>query len=55
MVNGTSSQQQQCYLMTRLHKASASMLRQLCDDASNSVLIENNGDTWKLFENLNLD
>ena len=28
-----------------LHQASASTLRQLCDDASNSVLIENNGVT----------
>ena len=26
-----------------LHKLSASTLRQLCDDGSNSVLIENNG------------
>ena len=26
-----------------LHQASASTLRQLCDDTSNSVLIENNG------------
>ena len=26
----------------RLHQASASMPQQLCDDASNSVLIENN-------------
>ena len=28
-----------------LHQASASTLRQLCDDASDSVLIENNGVT----------
>ena len=27
----------------RLHQASASMLRQLCDDACDSVRIENNG------------
>ena len=27
----------------RLHQASASMLRQRCDDACDSVLIENNG------------
>ena len=46
-----SQQQEQCYLMARLHKASASMLQQLCDDASDSILIENNGDTWKLFAN----
>ena len=26
-----------------LHQASASMLRQLCDDACNSILVENNG------------
>ena len=30
-------------LRTRLHQASASTLQQLCDDASDSVLIENNG------------
>ena len=30
-------------LRTRLHRASASMLRQLYDDASDTVLIENNG------------
>ena len=41
--------------MVCLHKASASMLQQLCDEASDSVLIKNNGDAWKLFENLNLD
>ena len=41
-------QQEQCYLIVHLHKASASMLRQLSDDASDSVLIEINGDTWKL-------
>ena len=27
----------------RLHQASSSTLRQLCDDASDTVLIENNG------------
>ena len=27
----------------RLHQASVSTLRQLCDDASDTVLIENNG------------
>ena len=43
-----SQQQEQRYLMACLHKASESMLRQLCNDASNSVLIEINGDTWKL-------
>ena len=32
----------------RLHQASSSTLRQLCDDASDSVLIEINGDAWKL-------
>ena len=32
----------------RLHQASDSTLRQLCDDASNSVLIENIGDAPKL-------
>ena len=37
-----SQQQEQCYLMACLHKVSGSMLRQLCDDASNSVLIEIN-------------
>ena len=30
-------------IRTRLHQASESMLRQLCDDASDTVLIENNG------------
>ena len=30
-------------LRARLHQASASMLRQLCDNASDSVLNENNG------------
>ena len=29
----------------RLHQASASTLRQLCNDATGSVLIENNGVT----------
>ena len=29
-------------LTASLHQASASMLRQLCDDASDTVLIENN-------------
>ena len=29
----------------RLHQASESMLRQLCNDASDTVLIENNGVT----------
>ena len=33
------------WLKVHLHQMSASMLRQLCDDASNSVLIENNGVT----------
>ena len=32
-------------LRTRLHQASTSTLRQLCDDASDTVLIENNGVT----------
>ena len=32
-----------CDLRTRLHRASASMLRQLSDDASDTVLIENDG------------
>ena len=31
-------------LRDRLHQASASTLRPLCDDASDSVLIEINGD-----------
>ena len=30
-------------LRVRLHRTSESMLRQRCDDTSNSVLIENNG------------
>ena len=30
-------------LRAHLHQASVSTLRQLCDDASDSVLIENNG------------
>ena len=30
-------------IRTRLHRASVSMLHQLCDDTSNTVLIENNG------------
>ena len=46
-----SQQQQQCYLMVRLYQASASTLQQLCNDASDSVLIEINGDAWKLFTN----
>ena len=29
----------------RLHQASASTLRQLCDDASDTALVENNGVT----------
>ena len=41
--------------MACLHKVSASTLRQLCDDASDSVLIEINEVTWKLFEDLNLE
>ena len=32
-------------LKTRLHKASESTLRQLCDDASDTVLVEHNGVT----------
>ena len=31
------------FLRFHIHRASASTLRQLCDDASNTVLIENNG------------
>ena len=31
------------YLRARLHQASASSLRQLCKDASDTALIENNG------------
>ena len=31
----------------RLHQASESMLRQLCNDASYTVLIEKNGVVWK--------
>ena len=50
-----SQQQEQRYLMACLHKVSASTLQQLCDDASDTILIENNGDIWKLFENLNLE
>ena len=34
-------------LRARLHQASSSTLWPLCDDASDSVLIENNGDAWK--------
>ena len=34
-------------IRARLHQASASTLRQLCNDSCNSVLIENNGITWK--------
>ena len=34
----------------RLHQVSVSMLRQLYDDTSNSVLVENNGATQKLVE-----
>ena len=34
-------------LRVGLHQASASMLRQLCDDASDTVLIENNGAAWE--------
>ena len=40
-------------IRARLHQTSASTLRQLCDDANDSVLIENNGVTpewgYKLF------
>ena len=39
------------YVRVRLHQASASRLRPLCDDASDSVLIEINGDTWKWVAN----
>ena len=35
------------YFRAHLHQASASMLRQLCDDARNTVLTENNGVTSK--------
>ena len=35
----------------RLHQASASTLQSLCDDTSNSVLIEINEDTWKWVAN----
>ena len=38
-----------------LHQASASTLRQLCNDASNSVLTENNGITQKMGCNPNLE
>ena len=34
-------------LRVRLYQASVSMLRQLCDDATNNVPIENNEVTWK--------
>ena len=37
---------------TCLHQASASMLWQLCDDASGSILIENNGMTQEWARNL---
>ena len=36
------------YVRARLLQASVSMLRQLCDDTSDSVLIEKNGVAWKL-------
>ena len=36
-----------CYLRVCLHQASASTLRQLCDNASDSVLIQINGDARK--------
>ena len=35
------------YLVTRLHQALASTLRQLCNNTSNTVLVENNGVPWK--------
>ena len=35
------------YVRAHLHQASASTLRELCDDASKSVLSENSGVTWK--------
>ena len=38
-------------LRARLHQASASTLRQRCDDACDSVLIEINGVTWKWVAN----
>ena len=38
-------------LRAHLHQASASTLRPLCDDASNSVLIEINGDACKWVAN----
>ena len=34
-------------LRDHIHQASVSMLQQLCDDASDTVLIENNGVTQK--------
>ena len=40
-------QWQEFRLKARKYQASASALQQLCDDASDSVLIENNGVTWK--------
>ena len=41
------------YIVLRvcLHQASESTLRQICDDASNTALIEINGDAWKWVAN----
>ena len=39
-------------MRARLHQASASMLQQLCDDATDSVLIKINGDAWNPFAEL---
>ena len=39
------------HVRARLHQASASMLRQLCDDATDSAHIEINGDAWKWVAN----
>ena len=41
-----------CSVKARLHHASVSMLQQLCSDATDTVLIENNGVTQKRVANL---
>ena len=43
----TLSLSQSNSLRARFHPAAASMLRQRCDDASSTVLIENSQITWK--------
>ena len=45
-ISFTSLLQTRNRIRVRLHLESVSMLQQLCNDASDIVLIENNGVTW---------